>query len=233
MKLADYARVFGVVELQSTFYRLPKQATAETWRGSVPEHFEFTVKVFQGVTHPAGSPTWRKAGSQQRTSDPQNYGHLQNTPEVFRAWNDSAFIGQVLRSTIFVVQLPPSFKFSRANLDHLRTFFSTAGKTRQLALELRDESWFQDPDRLGGELKALGVTHIVDPLVREPLCVSEIAYFRLHGLGKERYRYTYTEKDLERLHSLGRALPCRTVYYMFNNFRMRENALALRKLVGS
>ena len=65
MGLSRYAELFSVVELQSTFYRLPTIATARGWRSKVPQGFRFTLKAFQGVTHPVSSPTWRRAGRQK------------------------------------------------------------------------------------------------------------------------------------------------------------------------
>ena len=81
MSLSRYAEEFEVVELQSTFYRLPKPKTAKRWRESVRSDFEFTMKVFQGVTHPVSSPTWRRAGSQKPEAGPGGGGHRQRLPE--------------------------------------------------------------------------------------------------------------------------------------------------------
>ena len=54
-----YVVEFDVVELQSTFYRIPRLSTAKKWRDTAPKDFIFTVKAFQGITHSINSPTWK------------------------------------------------------------------------------------------------------------------------------------------------------------------------------
>lgn len=53
-KLQAYAQLFNAVEINSTFYRLPRLSTAQKWRSeadAVNKSFEFTVKAYQGITH--------------------------------------------------------------------------------------------------------------------------------------------------------------------------------------
>ncbi len=53
-KLQAYAQLFRSVEVNSTFYRIPKLATAEKWRKEADEvnpKFEFTAKASQIITH--------------------------------------------------------------------------------------------------------------------------------------------------------------------------------------
>jgi len=52
--LSCYARRYSLVEVNSTFYCLPKTSTAERWRvetDAINENFEFTVKVHRDITH--------------------------------------------------------------------------------------------------------------------------------------------------------------------------------------
>jgi uncharacterized protein YecE (DUF72 family) len=42
------------VEVNSTFYRLPRIATLERWRDATPDHFRFTIKLPRAFTHEAG-----------------------------------------------------------------------------------------------------------------------------------------------------------------------------------
>ncbi|MEM4494124.1 MAG: DUF72 domain-containing protein, partial [Pyrobaculum sp.] len=46
-------------ELQETFYNLPDPERMSALRREAPD-FHFTAKVFQGITHPPGSPTLKK-----------------------------------------------------------------------------------------------------------------------------------------------------------------------------
>src|SRR4051794_21530437 len=49
--LAFYAERFDTVELNATFYRLPRRSAAERWAQETPEGFTFAVKVSRYVTH--------------------------------------------------------------------------------------------------------------------------------------------------------------------------------------
>src|ERR1700687_1882473 len=49
--LAYYAERLPTVEINNTFYRMPKTAVLETWAGSTPEHFRFAIKASRRITH--------------------------------------------------------------------------------------------------------------------------------------------------------------------------------------
>lgn len=49
--LAYYVPHFDTVEINSSFYRLPKTSTLEVWRDSTPERFCFAVKASRLITH--------------------------------------------------------------------------------------------------------------------------------------------------------------------------------------
>ena len=49
--LPYYASKFNSVEIDYTFYRMPTAKTIEAWRSATPEHFRFTVKASQQITH--------------------------------------------------------------------------------------------------------------------------------------------------------------------------------------
>ena len=46
-----YLRDFDSVELNNTFYHLPKETSFDTWRKSVPSNFVFAVKGSRFLTH--------------------------------------------------------------------------------------------------------------------------------------------------------------------------------------
>src|SRR5512134_2608231 len=47
----QYYRLFELIEIQQTFYRLPRLETAAKWRDAAPDGFEFTIKASQLITH--------------------------------------------------------------------------------------------------------------------------------------------------------------------------------------
>jgi len=49
--LSFYARHFGTVEINNTFYRMPDEATMTRWASEVPDGFRFVLKVPQRITH--------------------------------------------------------------------------------------------------------------------------------------------------------------------------------------
>ncbi|RLE50833.1 MAG: DUF72 domain-containing protein, partial [Candidatus Methanomethylicota archaeon] len=76
-----YYKEFSLIELQETFYKLPKVDTVKSWREEAPSSFEFAVKAWQAITHPTTSPTWKKAGVKIPAEKADKYGNLQPTRE--------------------------------------------------------------------------------------------------------------------------------------------------------
>src|SRR5688572_17070366 len=53
-RLTFYGSLFNSIEINSTFYKLPKAATILKWAESVPAHFRFTFKLSKSITHHKG-----------------------------------------------------------------------------------------------------------------------------------------------------------------------------------
>jgi len=104
--MANYFKKFEVVEVQQTFYKLPRIETARKWRSMAPSDFEFTMKAWQVITHPASSPTYRKAGIEAK----QNYGFFKPNEDVMQAWDAKKEIAKELKASIVIFQCPASFK---------------------------------------------------------------------------------------------------------------------------
>src|SRR5512132_438195 len=49
--LAWYAERLGTVEINNTFYRMPRTAMLEAWAATTPEHFRFAIKASRRITH--------------------------------------------------------------------------------------------------------------------------------------------------------------------------------------
>ena len=49
--LEAYSRAFNFVEVNSTFYEIPKMKMVESWRKKVPKDFEFSVRCNKTITH--------------------------------------------------------------------------------------------------------------------------------------------------------------------------------------
>jgi uncharacterized protein YecE (DUF72 family) len=223
-----YYTIFDVVELQQTFYKLPEDTTISKWHKEAPEGFEFTVKAWQTITHPANSPTYRKAKLSIPEDKRKNYGFFKPTDEVFSAWEEMDNICNILNTKIIIFQTPASFTPTQEHKDNIRKFFhSISRKDYTFVWEPRG-SWTDK--EIISLCEELGLVHCVDPFNRLPL-THGINYFRLHGSppGKKMYNYQYTLDDLKYLKDTIEQYS--DVYCMFNNIYMKEDASNFKSLL--
>lgn len=232
LSLRDYSENFEVIEIQSTFYKLPSVKTAENWRQQVKKDFIFTMKAFQGITHPISSPTWRKAGSQKPVEKIENYGHLKPNKQNFECWANAVEICEALNAKVCVIQLPKSFICNEENARNIVEFFRNVERPLTIAIEVRHRSWDENPEMLKRSLGEIEATHIVDSLIKKPFLKSSIGYYRLHGLSKRLdYRYQYNDDEFLKLLEEVRKVSCRESFVMFNNLSMREDAIRFKGLI--
>jgi len=234
--MKKYFQEFSLVELQSTFYKIPQLKTVQKWREEAPNNFIFTVKAFQGITHPISSPTWKRSGMKddeiKRLKD--KVGFLKPTKEVFEFWNKTLEICKILNSPVCLIQLPASFKESEENIKNAEKFFSRIEHNSiSTALELR--GWREEGFKK--VCKKFDLISCVDPFASEPVWFSKrkIAYFRLHGSyerGRINYNHKYTENELKELKRKIESIEAKEVYCLFNNLWMKEDALRLKKMLN-
>ena len=104
--MEDYALHFPVVEVQNTFYEPPRDDVLSRWIALTPPSLEYTMKVWQLVTHSAASPTYRRmktvlpAGAQP--------GFFRESTAVEEGWRRSLQSAQVLGATAMLFQCPAS-----------------------------------------------------------------------------------------------------------------------------
>lgn len=222
----EYFRHYEVVEVQDTFYKPPRVETARRWREQAPEGFEFTLKVWQLITHRPQSPTYRKAGLEIPEDKKDRYGSFQPTDEVFEAWEKTKAIAEVLESRVLVFQCPASFLPTSQNKENMCRFFHTIDRGGFLFV------WEPRGDWKDGEIRSLcerlDLVHGVDPFARSSV-YDPIFYFRLHGRGG--YRYKFTVEDLNCLLEMCRG--AEICYCMFNNVYMNEDASKFKGLISA
>lgn len=161
-----YAGRFDAVEIDGSFYRLPKRETFAAWRDAVPAGFRFAVKATRYVTH------------MKKLKDPED--SMRRSLAAFEGLGDK--LGPVL------FQLPPRW---RMDLGRLEAFLQALPRRRGYAFEFRNESWF-DP-RVYALLERHGAAFCIYHLAgrTSPMAVTApLVYVRLHGPGAA-YRGRY------------------------------------------
>ncbi|MEW5760106.1 MAG: DUF72 domain-containing protein [Candidatus Thermoplasmatota archaeon] len=220
INIKEYFKKFKTAEIQKTFYKPIKIETAKKWREIAGNEFEFTLKAWQLITHECTSPTYRKAGI--KVENDRKYGNFSNTKEVFEAWDKTYNIAKALNASFILFQCPKSFEPKKENIDNIYSFFSSIERDIRFAFEPRGKEWSGKIKKICDELK---LVHCVDPFISKPK-TKEIFYYRLHGIGGYKYRYSIDELRKLKEFCIGRT------YCFFNNVYMYDNSLEFLKLIG-
>ncbi|MBP2474751.1 uncharacterized protein YecE (DUF72 family) [Crossiella equi] len=254
-RLGHYATRFDFVEVNSTYYGLPSSANSAAWAERTPDGFLFNVKAFSLLTHhhtrSAMLPTDLRPGGanvvRQRDLAPEVLD------EVWLRFGTALVpLATAGKLGLLVFQFPPWFTPEGWALDYLVECRDRLAPLR-IAVELRDPSWFADPDKTLGFLAEHGIAHVavdmpqglpgsVPPL---PEVTAEDAVVRLHGRSpdwthgdkRERYRYRYAEEELADWAARIRRLApkARRTFVAFNNCcadNPQVNAARLRELLA-
>ena len=117
--LRYYGERFNTVEINNSFYRMPKADVLAGWAAEVPAGFRFVLKASQKITH---------------------FGRLKGVEEpVAKLVEVSEALGERLGALLF--QLPPNMK---KDAGRLRDFLALVPPERRVAMEFRHASWFDD-----------------------------------------------------------------------------------------
>ncbi|MFQ5995306.1 MAG: DUF72 domain-containing protein [Acidiferrobacterales bacterium] len=137
--LGYYASKLPAVEINNTFYRLPKASVLESWAVQVPQDFRFALKASRRITH-----IKRLKDAAEETD------YLLQTTQALKG-----ALGVVL------FQLPP---YLRKDLPRLDQFLDGLPENTRAAFEFRHPSWFDDEvfERLRARNLALCVTDTDD-----------------------------------------------------------------------
>ena len=220
-----YYKTFPLVEIQKTFYQLPRVKTSLNWRHEAPAHFEFTLKAWQLITHRPSSPTYRHLQHPIPEKQREAYGSFRPTPEIFQAWKETLDVAKALEAEIVVFQSPSSFGPGPKNMQQMRDFFGSIERdTLKLAWEPRGH-W--EPEEAGRICRELDLLHVVDPFnCREKS--GSVIYWRLNGTGG--YRHRYTDQELSKLVTVLRKSKKKKAYVLFNNINMWEDSQRFMEL---
>lgn len=183
-----YAQEFDAVELNYTYYQMPAARTLAALAQKVPDHFRFTLKAHQRMTH-------------DRSANREIFQEFCTALAPLQA---AGKLGCVL------AQFPTSFHYSDQNYAYLANFRHQIGEIPTV-IEFRHRSWVQNAVFQGLSDLELGFCCVDQPqlsVLIPPVAVATapIAYVRLHGRNGakwwqheqayERYDYSYSQAEL-------------------------------------
>ncbi len=226
-RLAFYARFFPIVEVDTTFYGIPKPEVAERWVRSTPDSFLFNVKAYKSLTLHE-----REDGKPRAATDEEERDFM----ALLRPVRDSGKLGAVH------YQFPPWFTANPANMDYISRLPDRHPQDR-LIVEFRHRSW-SEPARFDAVTELLEEAGMTYCIVDEPqlgsasmaphmaVTTPDLAVLRLHGhnyktwykkgeTSADRFDYLYPEEELLEWVPRIRTLADRVkeVHVLFNNNR--------------
>lgn len=168
--LEYFAERFDTVEVNSSFYHLPRETTFDAWRQRVADDFCFVLKYSRFGTHI------------KRLADPHEHVDI----FVERARRLGGKLGPIL------VQLPPSLDADPARLSH---FLDVAPSDLRWAVEFRNPAWLR-PDVYSVLREHAAALCIHDLIADHPAQITaDWVYLRYHGSGAK-YAGCYSDEQL-------------------------------------
>ena len=172
-RLYHYKSAFSTVELNSSFYRWPKQSTFQRWREGLPHEFTMSVKAPRGLTH----------------------GKKLYAPEKWLSIIEQSWHVLSDKRGILLVQLPPQFEYDYLRLEY---FLRRLPWWLRTTIEFRHPSWHRND--IFSLLEKHKVAYCIMSGANLPciLCsTAPFVYIRLHGPDHHHlYAGSYSSEDL-------------------------------------
>ena len=171
--LTYYIHYFDTLELNSTFYHIPKETTIKQWKNNLPEDFIMSVKANKNITH---------------------IRRLKNAEtEINEFLRKIALLQEKLGVILF--QLPPSLK---KDLTILKDFTNLLNiEKMKFAIEFRHDSWLDD--NVYEVLKEKNIAFCISDSAYYPFAeeiTADFTYIRFHG-HESLYASNYSNADLK------------------------------------
>ena len=205
-KLLNYSRLYNFVEVNSTFYGLPKISTVKKWRAKVPYHFSFAVKANRRITH--------------------DYP-FEITERNIQIMNHLVKINEILRTSYLVIQTPPYYHPTQKNLSKVALFLEQSqGKNLELFWEIRGPfSSFSQKEQFKLFCVKNGITHVTDLFRDLPMHVEKDFYTRIFGRG-DGNKWELSNQEIRDVHSFLKPMEReRKVVVSFHTMRMENDAI--------
>ncbi len=206
-----YSRLFGTVEINNSFYKLPSETTFTHWKETAPENFVYAVKANRFITH------------MKKLKDP--------VASIEKFFRNVDYLEHTLGPILF--QLPPRW---RCNENRLHDFLQVLPSGYQYAMEFRESSWYNE--RIYELLKAHNVAFCIYELEHhQSPCITTAShiYVRLHGPGRK-YEGKYSSDSLKNWASQCKKWIAvgKDIFFYFDNDQhgyAAENALYFREVM--
>jgi len=157
--LQFYGEHFRSVEINNTFYHMPKATVLEAWAQEVPADFQFVLKAPQKITH-----------REQLKGSNESVSYFLKVAETLKG-----------RLGPFLFQLPPYLK---KDISRLREFLKLLPSKARAAFEFRHQSWFEEEvfDLLRENKSALCIADAENNLEIPFVSTADWGYLRLRRL---------------------------------------------------
>jgi uncharacterized protein YecE (DUF72 family) len=238
-----YAEHFNLVEVNSTFYRIPEARTVQRWSEQTPEGFKFDLKLHRSLSR--HSTKLEMLPPKLRVKAPSEKGKVR-----ISAGLEKALIKEFLRGIepliedrklgALLLQLSPAFGPRHHELDELDSLVEQLSDYN-LAIELRNAGWVS-PERLTQTRKYFSRRHLIWVMVDGPPdphftimptmdihTNHRLAYIRAHGRNTSgyirgrsvaaRFDYDYPESELREIaeRAATAAETAKEVHVIYNN----------------
>ncbi len=209
--LEFYAGQFDTVELNASFYHLPKEITCANWRQRTPEHFLWAVKASRYITH---------------------IKRLRDIREPLdKFYTAVAPLKEKLGPVLF--QLPPGLLF---DADLFKAFSNSLAAGYRYAFEVRNSTWINNTffEILKDYNYAFCISDTAGRFPSYEIVTADFVYLRLHG-SKRLYASCYTAEELRTWALKIKQWACDAYVYFDNDYKgyAVSNALHLKDILAS
>lgn len=139
-ELTYYSTQFNSIELNATFYNAPSKEQVLVWKGKTPEGFKFFPKITNSISH---------------------FKRLIETKQAVEEYCD-AVAGLEEKLGMVFLQMHDNFK--PRDFDRVIKFIDEFPKVIPLAIEVRNEDWFSNPEaaeKFYQLLESKGITNVL------------------------------------------------------------------------
>lgn len=205
-RLHYYANLFNSLEINASFYKIPKRSTFEKWANEVPPDFTFSVKLWRGITH---------TKKLEYVSD-----------DIIKFMFAANGLGK--RAGCLLIQFPASIRLeNHRNVEKILQELQECNQSSQwqLAVEFRHTSWYQPIvysmlEKYGAILVLHDMPHSAPPIDHySPRAPSQKSlYLRFHGPTGQytgSYSHQYLDEYAKRINEYRAA--GKDVYVYLNN----------------